>query len=222
VFACRSLESPCEVRFVVVDGAHDFCHLTPDIHEEYCDFYLAGCHKWFQAYHPMGLGFYGRRRSMGFIENTMSHMIASSEIDDPLLRYIREVESGQMNGYSETVNFGPLFSCQGAIADRGSAAERIASQKNQRLNLDSVARIVTEAEWKPLLLDAGLQTGILLAQSSDPDLCSMEPSAVRESFRNHGIGLSTYENGYIRLWMPQSVLSQDDVQHLRSAFELVA
>jgi len=34
----RKLESAHEVRFDVVDGAQDFCHLTPDIHEEYCDF----------------------------------------------------------------------------------------------------------------------------------------------------------------------------------------
>jgi len=218
----RRLESTHEVRFVVVDGAQDFCHLTPDIHEEYCDFYLAGCHKWFQAYHPMGLGFYGRRRSMGFIENTLSHMIAGGDIDDPLLRYIREVASGQVNGYSETVNFGPLFSCQGAIADRGSAADRVAYQENQRLNLDSVSQIVKGAGWKPHLLDAGLQSGILLAQASDPDLRQKDPSAVRESFRNYGVGLSTYENGYIRLSMPQSVLGQEDAHHLKKAFELVA
>ena len=218
----RRLESAHEVRFVVVDGAQDFCHLTPDIHEEYCDFYLAGCHKWFQAYHPMGLGFYGRRRSMGFIENTLSHMIANGDIDDPLIRYIREVESEQVNGYSETVNFGPLFSCQGAIADRGSTADRVAYQENQLLNLDVIAQIVKGAGWKPRLLDVGLQTGILLAQASDPALRRMEPLAMRELFRNHGVGLSTYENGYIRLSMPQSLLGQEEANHLGNALELVA
>ena len=136
-----------------------------------------------------GDGFFGRRRSMGFIENTLTHMIAGGDIDDPLLRYIREVESGQVNGYFETVNFGPLFSCQGAIADRGSAVDRIEYQKNQRLNLETVAQIVTEADWKPSLLDAGLQTGILLSRASDSDLYRTDPTAMRESFRNYGVGL---------------------------------
>jgi len=218
----RRLESAHEVRFVVVDGAQDFCHLTPDIHEEYCDFYLAGCHKWFQAYHPMGLGFYGKRRSVGFIETTLSGMIANGDIDDPLLRYTREVESGRVNGYSETVNFGPLFSCQGAIADRGTSDEQVTQQEHQRQNLEVVAGIVTDANWRPVLLDSGLRTGILLAQANDPDLSRKDPSAMREAFREHGVGLSAYEGGIIRLSMPQVLLARDEAATLKNAFDLVA
>src|SRR5207245_2853810 len=45
----RSLEGAREPRFVVVDGAQEFCHVPLDLRNDYCDLYLAGCHKWLQA-----------------------------------------------------------------------------------------------------------------------------------------------------------------------------
>ena len=119
----RRLETSCEVRFVVVDGAQDFCHASADLRDEYCDFYLAGCHKWLRAYYLLGLGFYGRRRSQGFIETTLAQLTATGEIDDPLLRFVASLETGSSPGYSETVNLGPLFACLGAVADESAAPD---------------------------------------------------------------------------------------------------
>lgn len=59
----RRLEAAHRVWFVVVDGAQEFCHTSGRLETEYCDLYLTGCHKWLGAYHPMGLGYYGRLRS---------------------------------------------------------------------------------------------------------------------------------------------------------------
>jgi len=67
-----------------------------------------------------------------------------------------------------------------------------------------------------------LRTGILLSKANNTDLCEMNPSTLRESFRNHGVVLSTYENGYIRLSMPQVPFRPEDYIHLKNAFAFVA
>ncbi|MGH7193204.1 MAG: aminotransferase class V-fold PLP-dependent enzyme, partial [Candidatus Saccharimonadales bacterium] len=89
----KALEAIREVRSVVIDGAQDFCHASADLNHEYCDLYLAGCHKWLGAFHPMGLGFYGRRRSVGMVETLLGKLLASGELDDPLLRFTTQIES---------------------------------------------------------------------------------------------------------------------------------
>ncbi len=100
----RSLESAAEPRFVVIDGSQDFCHVSSDLRHEYCDLYLAGCHKWLQAYHPMGLAFYGRRRSRFVIETVLDHLLRQGELDDPLLRFSTQLETDRLDGRTETVS----------------------------------------------------------------------------------------------------------------------
>ena len=92
----RSLESSGQVRFVVIDGAKDFCHVSADLRNEYCDLYLAGSHKWLQDHHAMGLGIYGRRSSRGMIETVLAHLLSAGELDDPLLRFSALLEKGNL------------------------------------------------------------------------------------------------------------------------------
>ena len=86
----RSLEEAREPRFVVIDGAQEFCHVSADLRNDFCDLYLAGCHKWLQAYHPMGLAFYGRRRSQFIIETALKDLVTAGQLDDPLLRFSKQ------------------------------------------------------------------------------------------------------------------------------------
>lgn len=105
----RALESVREPRFVVIDGAQDFCHLPAELSNEFCDLYLAGSHKWLQGFHPMGLGFYGRHRSRARIETLLKLLLASGEIEDPLLRFTRQLETATLDADTETVNlFQPI------------------------------------------------------------------------------------------------------------------
>jgi len=58
---CRWRRSPApvgraEAPVVVIDGAQALGHAPADFSVEYCDFYLAGSHKWLQNAYPMGLG----------------------------------------------------------------------------------------------------------------------------------------------------------------------
>jgi len=58
----------------------------------------------------MGLGFYGRRESRGMIETRLSRLFQRGDIDDPLLRFSIQCESGQMDSLTETVSLVSLFS----------------------------------------------------------------------------------------------------------------
>ena len=117
----RALEGVREVRFVVIDGAQDFCHVSADLGNEYCDLYLASCHKWLQGFHPMGLGFYGRRRSRSMIETALRQMVSSGDRDDPLPRFTAQLERSALDGETETVNLIPLFTAQGEGVGRPGA-----------------------------------------------------------------------------------------------------
>jgi selenocysteine lyase/cysteine desulfurase len=68
------IERSAEVRFVVVDGAQDFCHVGSDLSGDCADLYLAGSHKWLGGYNPLGLAFYGKSRLCGIIEMVLQDM----------------------------------------------------------------------------------------------------------------------------------------------------
>ena len=64
------LRNLAELRFCVVDGAQAFENVPLELEADYCDFMIAGCHKWLCAHTPMGVGFLGRlssqdRKSVG-------------------------------------------------------------------------------------------------------------------------------------------------------------
>ena len=49
-------------------------------------------------------------------------MLQNHELDDGLLRFCGQLSNAALDGYSETVNLGPLFSCCGAAIDAAAAA----------------------------------------------------------------------------------------------------
>jgi hypothetical protein len=78
------------------------------------DFTIAGCHKWLRGYFPLGLAFFGQPGTREFIADTAANMLRTAELDDGLLRFCTQLTDANLDGYSETVNLGPLFSCCGA------------------------------------------------------------------------------------------------------------
>src|SRR5713101_1691644 len=90
----RSLASSPRTPFVVVDGAQGFCHAQVELDLGYCDFFLAGSHKWLQGFHPMGIGFCGLESSQGFVKSVCNEMMADGELDDPLLHFTSWMEKG--------------------------------------------------------------------------------------------------------------------------------
>jgi hypothetical protein len=210
-----------ELRFVVVDGAQDFCHVGTDLGSEYCDLYLAGCHKWLCAYHPMGLSFYGRRRSASMIETLLARLIALGEIDDPLLRFTSQMESGALDSVTETVNIAPLFSCQGAVNDALSGrAGRESRLATQLANLQTAADAARRTAWKPLLANPALRSGILLLKN--PKGRTATAREIREAFAQQGVALTAYDGGVIRASMPAEPWDEDDLGLFVKALEQVS
>jgi hypothetical protein len=215
----RAVEAAGRTWFTVVDGAQDFCHVSADLASEFCDLYLAGSHKWLGAYHPMGLGFYGRRRSRSFIETLLAKCLRTGEIDDPLLRFSAQLEAGSP-GETETVSLASLFACQGAVAD---AVVAPADGLPRRLaNASALGAAAAEAGWRPLLPTSALRTGILLLQAERQGRRESPPEEVRSAFFERGVALTAYEAGIIRLSMPVNAWRPGEVEYLGAMLREVA
>jgi hypothetical protein len=200
----RAVEADAEVRFVVIDGAQEFGHLPGDLGQDCCDLYLTGVHKWFRAYNPLGVAFYGRARSRQFIETLVAQGLTSGQLDDPLLRFTTQLETGALDGTTETVNLAPLFSCQGATEDalgRPASLQEIGSTRQvNRRRLSSVALM---AGWRPLVPCSSLQTGILLLQPERAAACQRSAQEMRAACYASGVALTAYQGGLIRLSLPE-------------------
>ena len=216
----RSLEAAGAVRFVVIDGAQDFCHAAADLRNDYCDLYLAGSHKWLGAYHPMGLGFYGRPRSRSFIETVLARLVGGGEMDDPLLRFSIQLEADALDGATETVGLAPLFACQGAVAD--ALAARPADALPRRLaNAASAADVAAAAGWSPVRPGSAFRTGILLLEA-ERTTARQRADAVRLAFYDRGVVVTAYEGGRVRLSMPDTDWAPGELHHLRDTLRAVA
>jgi hypothetical protein len=214
----RRLETSHLIWAVAVDGAQDFCHTPGRLEAEYCDLYLTGCHKWLSAHHPMGLAFYGRRRSSGLIDTILSRMRTSGDLDDPLLRFSGQLETGGLDGVTETVNLLPLFSARAAVEDTRIADGFCCRSENLR----TAAAVAQVAGWRPLLPDGPLRSGILLLKAERPAACATSPDSLRATLRDAGVSATTYEGGLIRLSMPLAPFTSDELGCLGQALQLAS
>ncbi len=198
-----TLEAAHQLWFVAVDGAQDFCHAGADL--RHCDLYLAGAHKWLGAYQPLGVGFYGRRRSAGVIETAVAQMTARNDLDDPLLRYCFRPDADSVGRIAETLNLAPLFSCQGAADDLlpsgGTSGEALSLRLD---NWESASRAALRSDWKPIATALSLRSGILMLRPDSAAVGHHRPEVIREAFREQGVAISTYPEGLIRLSMPSA------------------
>ena len=214
----RHLEAAHRLWFVVIDGAQEFCHTPGRLETEYCDLYLTGCHKWLAAYHPMGLGFYGRRRSRGVVDTIAAHMTQAGDLDDPLLRFSGQLESDAHDGANETVNLTPLFTARGAVEDAG--AEGALCRRVE--NLDSVAALAPAAGWCPLRPEAALHSAILLLEAERKVTRSASPQLLHSALRERGVAATVYPGGLLRLSMPPLALTTGELDGLSGALKQLA
>ena len=211
-----------EVGFVVVDGAQAIGHVPLDLCHDTCDILVAGCHKWLRAYLPMGLAFYGRRRSRYIIDQTLVGALKYRQIDDPLLKFIRQIETDDSNGYLETTNISPLLSCCGAVTDLTGSPDRIREASAVRAgNAERILNALTGTGWTWLRPDDGLRSSVVLLHSQRADVRSADPDSVRAAFRQVGVSLSNYEAGLVRLSMPDIPLSSGALGRVRHAMASV-
>jgi aspartate aminotransferase-like enzyme len=210
---CRRLSEIGAPRFVVVDGAQAFCHVPDELGLTHCDFFLTGCHKWLQGHVPMGIAFLSNQQSARATLSAAERMFRHTELDDPLLAFTNQLQSGSIPLYSETVNLASLFSCQAAIAERGGLASRIDQQFAERLqNAARVAGMARKAGWTPL--PAALPNGIVMLRANCPTVRYASPDFVRQFFVRHAVSLSSYEGGIVRMAMPDRPLRTGELDLL--------
>lgn len=219
----RALEAAREVRSVVIDGAQDFCHASADLSHEYCDLYLAGCHKWLGAFHPMGLGFYGRHSSARMIETLVASLLASRELDDPLLKFTTQIETAKLDGETETVGLIPLFTCLGAVED---ALDHPCSLPEvlrwRQANVLKASFLAAGCGWQPLLPSEPFRTGILLMQAEREKTRRQLADDLRDSFAQQGVAITAYDQGIARLSMPAEPWQPPEFDQLDAALRSVA
>jgi selenocysteine lyase/cysteine desulfurase len=214
----QQLETTGSSLFTVVDGAQDFCHASSDFRS--CDLYLTGVHKWLQAYQPLGIGFYGRVRSKERIEFILDQMLASGDLDDPLLRWTSTLAS--QCRVQETFNLAPLFTAQGAIEDATSVDESSVKFLDERLgNRETASQLAQRTDWQPISPDPSLRTGILMLRPENPAIARQQPDTLREAFRDRGISLSTYPEGLLRLSMPATPFTGNELMQLSDGLRSV-
>ena len=216
----QRISSLAQLRFVAIDGAQAFCHVPANLSQDYCDFYFTGCHKWLGSGLPMGLGFYGKRRSTGYIENRLEQSLTFGFVDDPLLRFSQQLLQESPAPFGETVNLLPFFACAGALCDLQFASEcRNAESENRSRN--AVIEIASSNGWHLHLPHAPFQSAILVA-SAPESRRAQKAGDLRRQFAEHGAYLSTYPKGRVRMALPPRVLSQSELETFSQALNAVS
>lgn len=205
-----------EIRFCVVDAAQALHHVPLNLHEEYCDFVVAGCHKWLCAHAPMGLGFYGRKRSREFIGESLDRWLQDGSMDDPLLSYFRELTTGESQPFGETVPVLPMLTANGAAID----ADEQTHERFQSQNRRSIVELIQDSEWELVLPARDFQSQILLARPKG-NAPSRSANCVRQAFLVRGIALTAYEDGTVRVAIPKHVLSSKALDHMCDTFKQI-
>lgn len=145
-------------RFVVIDGAQTLGHMPISLSDEWCDLFIAGCHKWLGAYHPLGLGFCGRVRAADPLTRAVAQLRRAG-IDDPLLSLLNTEHRVR---FGETVNVGPMFSCRGALIDVAVSRGMMSVLSFAEELPDELIACVIEAGWRVRDVHPSLRSRIVL------------------------------------------------------------
>lgn len=211
-----AIRRQAELRFVVVDAAQAFAHVSIDDCLSVADFTIAGCHKWLRGYFPLGIAFFGQPDKRNIIGYTASDMLRRGELDDGLLRFCEQLTNANLDGQSETVNLGPLFSCGGAAADATTSVDTTnESVAQQSINAELVCDIAHDGDWRPVVPDRTFCTGILLLEQRVGRAHIAAGESVRRFFQDRGIIATGYDGGLVRLSMPKHRFSDVDLRLLR-------
>jgi predicted nuclease of predicted toxin-antitoxin system len=205
-----------ELRFVAVDGAQAINHVPIRLASDYCDFLVAGCHKWLHSFTPMGVGFFGRRQTVDYIESSLARWSNQRIIDDPLLTFTRELESGRARRFGESVVVSPMITANAAITDAVSEPENVEVISENRRTIGSI--VTCDEDWSRLSAGDEATSRIMMLRCRKTQERELSPAALRRRFHASRIAVSTYRRGRVRISVPGSPLRFDDIRRLESAF----
>ncbi len=211
------IRSQSELRFCVIDGAQAFRHVPLELDRDYCDFMVAGCHKWLCAHNPMGLGILGRSSSRDYITSTIARWLKNGTIDDPLMVYSQELITGDHFPFGETAPILPLLTANAAAIDASDSATEISPEQSRR----DVIECVRQAGWTVVSPESDYASRILLIRPSKIDRSpAMASHHLRRRLLEHQIAATTYDGSLVRLALPRSFQS-GALDQLRNALRRI-
>ncbi|MEZ6131294.1 MAG: aminotransferase class V-fold PLP-dependent enzyme [Planctomycetaceae bacterium] len=213
------LRNEAELRFVVLDAAQAYNHVPLDLASNYCDFVIAGCHKWLRAFTPMGVGFFGHPATADYIRDSTQRWMRQGAIDEPLMRFVDELDGGACQRFGETVSLSPLLTSNAAVIDALRNRESIEVTTDNERVLTSMA---DSLGWRVLTPSNDLRSRIVLLQSPHESDRLASSETIRRRFLNRSIALSAYTCGIVRVSLPSRPFSVDDCAALQSALASTA
>lgn len=212
----EAIELKGNLRYVVVDGAQEVGHCESNLVKNPSDIYLFGTHKWLGSYFPLSLAVYGKRRSKDFVETTVQGMLNRSEIEDSLLSFMFRFRRDQVL-VNETVNFVPLVAASGALSRKENNSGH--AQQLRLHNLSVLRSQLEDSSWniENWSISEQLRTAIVMLKKQELRDCN--PKMLEDRFREHGVVLSAFPFGRVRLSMPASLLTVDQREQLSSALD---
>ncbi len=186
-----------ELRFVIVDAAQAFCHIQLDESVTHADFIVAGCHKWMGAYLPLGVAFYGQRRSCDLI-NRRVRLPSPGRREDPLTCFVEQLDGSPLLGQSETVSLPSLFAAAGAVTD-----QRTCRDSREETSAE-IAELLASAPqpntgWNLLTTAPELQTRIAIMERERGRENLATADEVRRDWLAAGCIVTGYDGGIARL-----------------------
>ena len=161
----------------------------------------------------MGLAFFGKRRSKGYITDSLNRWLKSGELEDPLLGFVDEIEFGKSKAYGETVQIAPLFNANAAAAD--AIENPLFHSLKSRCGIDQAA---SRHGWLRVSPRPDMTSQILLFESEDDRTRKMQAEQVQHQFLQNGVAVSAYGNGLVRISTPPVAMTEQDSQRLSQAF----
>lgn len=216
----EQIRRQAELRFVVVDGAQAIGHVPLRIQSDYCDFLLAGSHKWLRAFYTLGIGLFGNPSSRDYIADSLRCWRQAGIIDDPLLEFSDELTAGIDRPFGETVQVAPLLVADAATREVLSKKPR--TESGSPSNRETITEIAIDAGWKSVAPHPAMASQILLFETRRYRKDPSSEDEVRRALSSHGVAATAYPNGLLRLSLPDDPLDHHDRCRLAAALAAAA
>jgi hypothetical protein len=122
---------------------------------------------------------------------------------DPLLNFTEQLDSGGLDGHSETANLASLFACAGATLDQHPAT----ATGCRSPDLDRLWRTIHQpsGHWIPRLVAEPMRSRIVLLQATDVVVKRLSAPAIRRLWQGYGAIVSAYSGGWTRISASRNV-----------------
>ncbi|MBL8820742.1 MAG: aminotransferase class V-fold PLP-dependent enzyme, partial [Planctomyces sp.] len=207
----EQIRNTSHLQFALVDAAQAFCQVPIDDSLAVADFVVTGCHKWMRAGQPMGVGFFGQNGTQQFVRETLQESCGNGSDLDPLLIFTEQLDGGQLNGHSETVNLAPLFSASAAAVEQFWRRNQFSANADDSILFDSPAGFTMLdlpselSHCIPIRPHETMRSRITLFANQEAVRNSNSAEEARREWLNHGCVVTAYDNGWVRVSPPQAI-----------------